>query len=215
MIFTHGKKLLFIGDSITDCGREKPDGEGLFEELGNGYVSFVNALVQSRYPELGLQVVNKGVNGDTVRELAERWQRDVVDQNPDFLAIMIGINDVWRQFHSPFEKEQHIYIAEYKRTLEGFMEGACPHVDKLILMTPFFLEKNRNDQMRLQMDRYGEAVSELAEKYACVFVDTQRAFDDYLEHAYTSSLAWDRVHPNATGHMILARTFLSAVGWEE
>src|SRR5699024_10230008 len=92
------QKLLFIGDSVTDCERAKPHGEGLFQALGNGYVSIIDSFLQSTYPELGIRVVNKGLSGNTVRDLKARWQEDVLDQSPDWLAIMIGINDVWRQF---------------------------------------------------------------------------------------------------------------------
>jgi len=101
MRLTKNQKLLFIGDSITDCGRTQPVGEGLFEALGRGYVAQVDALLGATYPQLGIRVVNMGTSGHTVRDLAARWERDVLAQRPDWLAVMIGINDVWRQFDSP------------------------------------------------------------------------------------------------------------------
>ena len=110
MKFEEGQKLVFIGDSITDCERVKPEGEGLFNALGNGYVSYVNALLLAVYPELSMRVVNKGISGNTIRDLKNRWQADVMDQKPDWLAIMIGTNDVWRQFDTPHIKEEHVYI---------------------------------------------------------------------------------------------------------
>src|SRR4051812_38576374 len=112
------QKLLFIGDSVTDCERVKPEGEGLFAALGNGYVSYVDALLQAVYPEWGIRVVNKGISGNTVRDLKNRWQEDVMDQKPDWLSVMIGINDVWRQYDTPFIRDWHVYLDEYEETLK-------------------------------------------------------------------------------------------------
>ena len=82
------------------------------------------------------------------------------------------------------------------------------------MMTPFFLELNENDSMRAMMDRYGGAVKKLAAKYGTLFVDTQAAFDKVLKHCHSCAIAWDRVHPDVTGHMVLARAFLDTVGFE-
>ena len=81
-------------------------------------------------------------------------------------------------------------------------------------MTPFFIESNRSDRMRSMMDRYGAVVRQLADENQAVFVDTQAAFDTYLEHNHSMSLAWDRVHPNLTGHMLLARAFLKKIDYK-
>lgn len=209
-----GQKLLFIGDSITDCERSKPIGEGLFGALGKGYVSFVDALLQSVYPELGIRVVNKGNSGNTVRDLKGRWQEDVLEQKPDWLSVMIGINDVWRQYDTPFITDWHVYLEEYEQTLEALVLETKPQVKGIILMTPYYLESNVNDQMRQKMDQYGAVVRRIAEETGCFFVDTQAAFDKVLAELYSASLAWDRVHPTAAGHMVLARTFLRAIGFD-
>jgi lysophospholipase L1-like esterase len=68
MIFATGQRLLFIGDSITDCGRTGPAAP-----YGDGYVSLLRALVTVRHAERDLTWINRGVAGDTVRELRRRW----------------------------------------------------------------------------------------------------------------------------------------------
>lgn len=213
MLLEKGQKLLFIGDSITDCDRARPFGEGM-NALGNGYVSLVDAFLQSSYPELGIRVVNKGISGNTVRDLKARWQEDVVDQAPDWLAIMIGINDVWRQFDLPFIPEAHVGEAEYEATLRELVSGIKPKVRGLVLMTPFYLEPDERDPMRAMMDRYGRIVKGIAAEAGARIVDTQAAFGRMLEHLYPAALAWDRVHPSRAGHLVLARAFLDAIGFD-
>lgn len=209
-----GQKLLFIGDSITDCERNRPNGEGLFGALGKGYVGFVDALLQTNYPELGIRVVNMGTSGNTVRDLDGRWKEDVLDRSPDWLVVMIGINDVWRQYDVPFINDWHVYIDEYERTLLKLVQESKDSVEGLVLMTPFYIESNPKDAMRATMDQYGEVVKRIAEQEGCLFVDTQSAFNHVMEHLYAGTLAWDRVHPTATGHMILAKAFLNEIGFD-
>ncbi|MED1202217.1 SGNH/GDSL hydrolase family protein [Heyndrickxia acidicola] len=208
------QKLLFIGDSITDCDRVMPHGEGGFGALGKGYVSFVDALLQAVYPELGIRVVNKGISGHTVRDLKNRWHEDVMAQKPDWLSIMIGINDVWRQYDTPFIKENHVYAEEYEETLRKLVTDTQPLVEQIVLMSPFYLESNEQDKMRQTMNQYGHIVKKIAEDTNCLFVDTQAAFNVVLKELYSAALAWDRVHPSAAGHMVLARAFLNRVGFE-
>jgi lysophospholipase L1-like esterase len=209
-----GSKLVMIGDSITDCGRARPVGEGLHDAYGTGYVRFVDALLGAVYPERAIRVVNMGCSGDNVLHLKNRWQSDVLDLKPDWLSIMIGINDVWRQFDSPIRPEWHVSLDLYEETLTELVTQTKPHLKGLILATPYYIEPNPEDAMRAQMDRYGVAVKRIAHEHGAVFVDTQAAFNAAMEHYYPATLGWDRVHPAHVGHMIIARALLNALGFE-
>jgi lysophospholipase L1-like esterase len=208
------QKLLFIGDSITDCGRTQPVAEGLFDPLGRGYVTQIEALLGAAAPELGIRVVNVGCSGNTVRSLKERWDRDVIALKPDWLSVSIGINDVWRQFDLPRVSEAHVDLDEYERTYDELLARTRPALNGLILVTPHVVEPNRKEPMRVRMDQYGAVVKRLARKYDAVFADTQAGFDRVLKHQHPMALAWDRIHPNQTGHMVIARTILNAIGYE-
>jgi len=205
-------KLVFIGDSITDCGRARPVGEGLFEAIGKGYVGLVDGLLGAACPAHRIRVVNMGCSGNTVRDLKARWQTDVLDLKPDWLAILIGINDVWRQFDLPRHPEIHVGVEEYERTLRELVGRTRPVLKGLVLMTPFFIEPNPGEPMRARMDQYGAVVKRLSAESGALCVDVQAVFDELLAHCHPAALAWDRVHPNVIGHMAIARAFVQAVG---
>lgn len=213
MILQAGQKLLFIGDSITDCGRARPHGEGLFGALGNGYVQLVDALLGATKPQLSIRIINNGTGGNTVRDLKARWDEDVLALRPDWLSVMIGINDVWRQFDRARQIEIQVSLEEYETTLRELIAQARPTLQGLILMTPFYIEPLQADTLRARMDEYGAIVKQIAREHDAVFVDTQAAFNRVLEYAHSTSLASDRVHPNAVGHMVIAKAWLDAVGF--
>jgi lysophospholipase L1-like esterase len=90
-----------------------------------------------------------------VRDLAGRWQSDVLNLKPDWVSIMIGIHDVWRQFDAPLQTEWHVSLDEYSSVLEQLVRTTRPQLKGLVLMTPYFIEPNRADPMRVMMDMYG------------------------------------------------------------
>lgn len=213
MLIAPRSKLLFIGDSITDCGRKRPVAEGLFDPLGSGYVAQVNALLNATYPDRPIRVTNTGCGGNTVRDLKARWQTDVLDLKPDWLSIMIGTNDVWRQFDMPLFPEVAVAPEEYEQTLDALVGATKPQLKGLLLLTPFYLEPQATDAMRARMDQYGKIVLAIAKKHGAIGVDTQAAFDRVLKHQHSSNLSWDRVHPNSVGHMVITHAILDAIGF--
>jgi lysophospholipase L1-like esterase len=210
LIASHSRFVL-IGDSITDCGRARPVGEGLFDPYGNGYVNMLKSMIVGAHPDLHIRVTNMGESGNTVRDLKAQWDRDVVALKPEWLSVMIGINDVWRQFDMPDYPENHVLPDEFGATLEALLTRTRPLLEGLVLATPYFIEPNLKDRMRARMDEYSTIVRTLAVKHQALLVDTQAAFDEALKHMRPMELAWDRVHPNTTGHMIIARAFAAAL----
>ncbi|WP_026369157.1 SGNH/GDSL hydrolase family protein [Kallotenue papyrolyticum] len=205
MIFSTGQTILFIGDSITDAGRQHAP------PYGDGYVSLIQALLQARYPELGLRVINRGVSGDTTRELLARWERDALAEQPDWLSLLIGINDVWRSFGA--NPHAAVPLPEYEANLRSLLGSARERGARLILMTPYMIEPERSVPMRRQMDWYGAVVRRLAAAMEAVLVDTQAAFDAVLRHTPPEAWATDQIHPNRAGHAVIALAWLRAVGF--
>jgi lysophospholipase L1-like esterase len=213
MKIASGSTLVMIGDSITEWGREQPLGDKPDDLLGNGYVQYVDSLIAAAYPGHHLRIRNMGFGGNTVRDLDARWKKHVLDLHPDWLSVMIGINDVWRQFDNWLPAVQQISLDEFRDTLGRLVRAVRPKLKGLILMTPYFVESNRMVPMRARMDEYGAVVAALARDHDAVLVDTQAAFDAVLKDTPAEALAEDRVHVNAIGHMVLARAFLKAIDY--
>jgi lysophospholipase L1-like esterase len=206
--------FVLIGDSITEAGRD-PSGEATpwgAPGHGSGYVGLIEAWFGATRPQDRIRLINRGNSGNTVRDLKARWQSDVLDLQPDWLSVMIGVNDVWRQFDTPLRVETHVQPEDYAATLDELVAQTRPQVKGLLLATPHFIEPNRTDPMRKLIDAYGDVVRATARKHDCILVDVQAAFDEVLVHTHPMAMTRDRIHPDTTGHMIIARAFLKALG---
>ncbi|HEX2325806.1 MAG TPA: SGNH/GDSL hydrolase family protein [Chloroflexota bacterium] len=134
LVFGPQQKIVLIGDSITDCGRRNEP----FAPYGAGYVMIVRALLLARYPELGLEVVNRGIGGNTVRDLARRWDEDVIAEQPDWLSVKIGINDVWRTMSG--RHTEAVPLEEFRSTYHALLERTRQETQaRLILMEPYVI----------------------------------------------------------------------------
>jgi lysophospholipase L1-like esterase len=206
-----GSRLLFIGDSVTDCGRLRPVGRGSREALGAGYVAQASTWIEPRQKGRPVQVINMGIDGNTVRDLARRWDSDVLALEPDWLSVMIGINDVWRQFDG-VDAAAAVRLDEYWDTYSALLARTRPMLKGLVLMTPYYVQCDRTDRMRVMMDEYGLVVKDLASRNGALLVDTQAALDRVLVRSDYKAIAPDRVHPTPMGHEILAYAFVRAIG---
>ncbi len=213
MLIERNTKLLLFGDSVTDMNKKEP-GEGLFEAIGVGYAADLQSFFATSYPDYNIRVINKGVSGNTSRDLVARYEKDVVPYRPENLLICIGINDVWRQFDTPLIYEDAVSLEEYEENLTYIIESSKEFVKKLILVTPYYIEENESDRMRARMDEYSAVVKKLAEKYDAVFVDMQSAWVKILKYYHSSYFTWDRIHPNSQGGMYMAKTILNKLNFD-
>ncbi len=209
MIFEHYDRIVFAGDSVTDMESMNPVGEGLFDNVGRSYVRILENMFSAFYPEVFLRITNSGISGNTSRDLLARFDRDVVNLNPDWVSICIGINDVWRQFDSPAMLDQHVLPEEYHSNLEQMILRVKHSTKGIFLLTPYIMEPNKTDMMRKRMDEYVEICRELAAKHGCILIDFQAMYEKYCSIRHSSYIAWDRIHPNQIGATLMAREFLS------
>lgn len=213
MILRKGETVLFIGDSITDCSRGRHNNIYAWAPLhhGTSYVSDVEAELICSYTDLQIKILNMGISDNTIRDLKERWQTDVLDWDPDWVFVFIGINDVWKQFQYPNVADKWVQPEEYERTYRELIEQTKPHVRGMVLVTPYYLETYRGDAMLMRMEEYADIVRRLAREYDLKCVDMQRAWDKLLEKVTTHQLSYDRVHPNHVGHVYMAKQIMKVL----
>ena len=215
MIFKNGERIVFAGDSVSDFDRARPVGEGLFDALGTSYIRIFDSFINAFYPELLIRVTSMGISGNNILDLKNRWETDIMALKPDWVVMLIGINDVWRQFDSPTIPEGHISPETYETEMRALVERTLPEVKGMILMTPFYMEPLKDDPMRKRMDEYGAIVKKVAKDYNLICVDLQKLFDDYLQFRHSTYITWDRVHPNQVGAMLIATELLKAAGFDK
>ncbi len=200
------KKLLFIGDSITDHGRREDP-----EQIGFGYVRNLRDYYMTAFPEKALEFINRGVGGNRVTDLADRWKADVIDIQPDLVSISIGINDVWRQLDSPGIVQ--IGPDRFKEVYEDLLTQVKEETEaQIVLMEPTVIEEDVHSEGNRLLTPYIEAVHELAEQFQTVVVPEHKAFLRYLESGGKLKLTTDGVHMTSAGDMLMARTWVMGAG---
>lgn len=208
LVFKAKDVIEFIGDSITDADHLTPP----YEPYGNGYVRYIHHLLQTGYPELKLKVLNKGISGDRVTNLKNRWKGDVLDVNPNWLFIYIGINDVWRYFEG--NREEAVALPEFENTYRQLINGARTNTQSQIrLVSPFLAEQDLTDSFRVKLCGYQDAIDNLGKGFNIPVIHLQPAFDWAMLSEPSNYWTTDGVHPTEVGHMLIALTILRACGY--
>lgn len=202
------QKVVFIGDSITDAHRRSDP-----RQLGNGYVN----LIAEEFDRRGssVDVVNRGVSGDSVGDVRARWQIDVLDLEPDVLTVYIGINDTVRTWFQGFPTPP----AQFEADLDDVLTRAAAHgIGSIIVIEPFFLTgvpfpgpwKAGEDFARADLDSKRPIVQALANAHGATFIPLQAAMDAAVEERGAALLAQDGVHPSGLGDRLIARLWCEA-----
>jgi lysophospholipase L1-like esterase len=207
-----GNTILFQGDSITDSGRNREDNScNNSEALGSGYSLLAGAALLEKYSNLDLKIFNKGVSGNKVYQLAERWEKDCLDLKPDFLSILIGVNDIWHKLNGNYNGTADIYRNDYIALLER-TKKALPDI-KLIICEPFAVPgvKAVDDKWYPEFYGYQKAAREVADKFGALFIPYQKIFDEAQKKAPGVYWTPDGVHPSLAGAQLMALAWVEAI----
>ncbi len=207
------KTILFQGDSITDCGRSRE----VASNVGNGYAVLVKAHLGYENPG-EYDFYNRGISGNRIVDLYARIKADIINLKPDYMSILIGVNDVWHEFgeHNGVDAEKYEKI--YCMLIEEIKES-LPNV-KIMILEPFCLraaatENNETDPDKWnifsgEVKKRAEKARKVAEKYGLVFVPLQEKFDEAAKLAENAYWLGDGVHPTAMGHELIKREWINA-----
>ncbi len=196
-------KIVFFGDSITDAGRNPTHYMPNFK-YGYGYVFLLKSMLSKKYPGK-YDIVNVGISGNRIVDLLARIKRDVWNENPDIISILVGVNDVWHEIHNQNGVEIDRYEKYYRDIIEE-SKKRFPNC-KLIMLEPFVLKgeatEEKFDQF-LEVKNYAKVVRKLAKEYEIPFVELQEEFDRLAEIHGVKPLLWDGVHPDVFGATVIA-----------
>ncbi len=190
--------MLFQGDSVTDSGRFKAE----LAPLGDGYPMYFKKLLDKNCPELNISVINKGISGNRTIDLVNRWQEDCIDLQPDYMSILIGVNDTWRRYDRNDPTSDAEYEERYRKIIELTLKLTNA---KILLITPYILHVN-DEVIKMREDLVGKqaVVRKLAGEYNLMLFELDKVFEDACTTAAPSSFSNDGIHPNDNGHSFIA-----------
>jgi lysophospholipase L1-like esterase len=200
-------RVLFIGDSITDAGRDRSDPGS----LGDGYVAEVARTLSASSD--GVRFLNRGISGNRVRDLRARWQADCLDLEPDLLSIMIGVNDTWRRY----DKNDPTTAEAFEADLDAILAQVTAELPdtRLVVLEPFLLPVSDAQALwHEDFDPKLAAVRQQAVKHSATLVPLHVVLTEAAAKSSAAALAHDGVHPTPEGHALIARTWLSVVAAE-
>jgi len=201
-------KFVFQGDSITDAGRDRDN----IASYGVGYPNLVASELMCKYPG-EYEFINEGVSGDRIVDLYARIKQDLINHKPDYLSILIGVNDVWHELNEQngvaapkFEKIYSMLIEEIKEALPDI---------KIFILEPFVLKgcgtERYFDEFLADVKLHSEAAKRVAEKYGLTFIPLQEKFDEASKLMPPTYWAADGVHPTAAGHALIKEELIKNV----
>ncbi|MFK7978663.1 MAG: SGNH/GDSL hydrolase family protein [Saprospiraceae bacterium] len=200
--------ILFQGDSITDAGRKKDryyanDASG----MGLGYVHHIVTALLGQNPNKDIKCYNRGISGHKVFQLANRWEDDCLQIQPDILSILIGVNDFWHTLDWGYKGTAEVYEKDFRALLER-TQKALPKV-KLIIAEPFVLRGTAivEEKWYPAFSAYQKAAKSIANDFGAAFIPLQAIFDKALEVAPVSYWCPDGVHPSLAGGYLMAEAW--------
>jgi lysophospholipase L1-like esterase len=204
--FKQNDLILFIGDSVTDCRRDKD----VDDTLGMGYAVMVAGRLGLAHPELNLRFINRGINGNRTCDLLARWDEDCINLQPDWVSILVGVNNTWRRYDANDPTTDEVFESEYRELLQRLKDKTSA---RIVMCSPFLLHTDSNIiAMREDLDPKIAIIKKLAEEFGAIWVDFDAAFFAAQQRHIPSYWAGDGIHPSEAGHALMAETWLGIVG---
>jgi lysophospholipase L1-like esterase len=204
--------ILFQGDSITDAGRKKDDSSiNAAAALGSGYAMIAASDILYKYAEKNVKIYNRGISGNKVYQLAERWDKDCLDLKPNVLSILIGVNDFWHKILGRYDGTIETYRNDFKALLDRTKQK-LPGV-RLIIGEPYAVKgiKAVDEKWYPEFNEYRAAAKEIAQLYDAVFIPYQAIYDKAQKEAPGVYWTGDGVHPTLAGANLMAHAWTEAV----
>ena len=198
-------KIVFLGDSITDAGRDRRN----YHNMGSGYPKFAVEHIQNAFPDVDFEFINMGISGNRTCQLFDRLYADGISFQPDIVSVLIGINDVWGRHKHLIETSNEQITANYRAIMENLRRRTNA---RIIVLSPFLLDAEDKEPWRGEVDHLVSIIHALADEYADVYVPLDELFAEALktqpEPQYYSP---DGVHPNDNGRAFIGEHYFKAI----
>lgn len=207
-----GDIILFQGDSITDAGREKTHQlSNNAYSFGTGYAFLAASHLLNAYPDKSLTIYNRGISGNKVYQLQDRWKEDAIDLKPNLVSILIGVNDYWHKVKHGYKGTVEIYENDLRALVQRTI-NELPGV-RIILCEPFILPNTSavEESWVIPFKKYQKAALKIAKEFNTLWVPFQSIFDQELQHAKETYWAPDGVHPSMAGSQLMAQAWLEVI----
>ncbi|MET6997133.1 SGNH/GDSL hydrolase family protein [Chitinophaga defluvii] len=206
-----GDIILFQGDSITDSGRKREEGYNNAGVLGNGYPYLAAGELLWKHADKDLKIYNKGISGNKVFQLAERWDAECLDIKPNVLSILVGVNDFWHTMSGNYKGTVQTYRDDFTALLDRTKQK-LPEV-KLIIGEPFAVKgvKAVDDKWYPAFNEYRVAARDIAAKFDAAFIPYQSVFDKAQQVAPGVYWTFDGVHPSLAGAKLMAQAWMETI----
>jgi len=207
-----GQSVVFFGDSITDCGRRTEE----HAPLGKGFVRAVIGLITAKYPKRNITYYNRGFGGNVCRQLLDRCDEDVIAFKPDWVTVLIGINDLHCRYKDDLE---NLAPEGFAQTYDKLLGNIAQETGaRLVLLDPFYIKIDpqagtEEAQVMAVIGEYISVVDDMCVKYGAIHVKLHDIFQFHLSARPAEVFCPEPVHPNMTGHMIIAESLLKSLGW--
>ena len=196
-------RIVFLGDSITDCERDRAD----INSLGNGYVKILADKLRPIYPDTDIELINKGVAGDEIKDILARADSDVIALKPDAVVIMAGINDTVHDFKTDKQLDLKKLEGNFKELLQKLKKEGIV----IIFLEPFLLPAPDKLRMRKLFSSELAVLNKVALKYADEVVAYDEMFNGLAESIPYTEYSLDGVHPTHRGSRLIADQAIKAI----
>lgn len=203
--------FLFQGDSITDGNRGRSKDPNHI--LGHGYAFSIASRAGATFAEKANMFYNRGISGNKITDLQQRWQTDTLDLKPDVLSILIGVNDT----DSVVKQQNIVTVEKYEEVYRSLLDQTKVQLPDclFVLCEPFIMPVGRvKDNWAAwngDMQKRQAVVARIAKDYKTIFVPLQKIFNGAVSRAVADYWVWDGIHPTYSGHELITREWLKQV----
>ena len=192
--------IVFLGDSITDAGRkESPN------QLGYGYVNVFSEQLNRQNQQLN--IINKGVDGQFTEQIAQSLHPECIFLHPDYVSILVGINDIGLLVASDVSEQEKLYMLEdsIRAYHEMLFDLSRETTAKIITLEPFIFPKDGAFEEWIPWQKkMSKNIRKLARNYGASFVPLQEPLEQKIQELGYDAITTDGMHLTSTGHEILA-----------